>query len=210
LEGDKINILSLHYLGNIHYFGKLLQGNCVIDIHENYVKQSFRNRCEIMTADGVFPLSIQTVKGRQSILNTKIDYSKRWQHQHWNAIHSAYKNSPYFDYYGDAYEPFYHNKYETIFDFNSQLLEVTLKLLGSNIKPIYSECYIDVTSENEDWRDRISPKSRLCTLDNSFKATEYWQVFEERNPFARNLSVLDILFCEGPNARGIIESSVVR
>ena len=135
-----MKILSLTYLGNIQYFSKLIQGDCIIDPHENYVKQSFRNRCEIMTADGVKSLSIQTVKGsnskKNSLMETEIDYSKRWQSQHWKAISSSYKSSPYFEYYVDALEPIYKEKYETLYEFNSRLLEVVLRLIGSSVKPI--------------------------------------------------------------------------
>lgn len=208
-----MKILALTYLGNIQYFSKLIQGDCVIDIHENYVKQSFRNRCEIMTADGVKSLSIQTTKGsnlnKNSVAETGIDYSKRWQRQHWQAISSAYKSSPYFEYYADDIEPIYRAHYSTLFDFNSALLEVMLKLIGSDIKPIYSSNYLYATEFDEDWRDCISPKNRLLKPDGSFKIDKYWQVFGERHSFAPNLSILDLLFCEGPNALQIIKDSAI-
>ena len=208
-----MKILSLTYLGNIQYFSKLIQGDCIIDPHENYVKQSFRNRCEIMTADGVKSLSIQTVKGsnskKNSLMETEIDYSKRWQSQHWKAISSSYKSSPYFEYYVDALEPIYKEKYETLYEFNSRLLEVVLRLIGSSVKPIYPDSYVDVAEGDEDWRGVISPKVREVKPDVEFKAVEYWQVFSERHPFAPNLSILDLLFCEGPNSLQIIKDSTL-
>ena len=208
-----MKILSLTYLGNIQYFSKLLQGDSIIDPHENYVKQSFRNRCEIMTADGVKSLSIQTVKGRNSdkntILDTQIDYSKRWQSQHWKSISSSYKSSPYFDYYADELEPIFSRKYKTLFDFNSALLAVVLRLLGSEIKPVYSDSYVEVSELDEDWRGLLSPKVRDIRPDSNFQASEYWQVFSERYPFAPNLSILDLLFCEGPNALQIVKESTI-
>ncbi len=209
----KMKILSLTYLGNIQYFSKLIQGDCIIDPCENYVKQSFRNRCEIMTADGVKSLSIQTVKGsnanKSSLMDTEIDYSKRWQSQHWKAISSSYKSSPYFDYYVDALEPIYKERYDTLYQFNSVLLECVLRLIGSDVKPVYSESYVDAAEFDEDWRGGISPKVKDVKPDVDFKAVEYWQVFSERHPFAPNLSILDLLFCEGPNALQIIKDSTV-
>lgn len=208
-----MKVLSLNYLGNIQYFSKVCGGDCVIDTHEHYQKQSYRNRCDIMTANGVAPLVIQTVKGRNfdknSMAETRIDYSKRWQHQHWQAIVSAYRNSPYFDFYAEAFEPFYTRRYDLLVDFNKELLETVMKLLGSTVELQFSDCYVESATGIEDWRNGISPKERLRVDDPEFKSIEYWQVFGDKHPFADNLSVIDLLFCEGTNALQIIKESRV-
>ena len=96
-----MNLLPLTYLGNVQYFTKLCLSPCVIDLHEHFVKQSYRNRCDILATGGPLALTVQTVhvSGRGCPMrDVRIDYSKRWQHQHWYSIRSAYKSSPYFDY----------------------------------------------------------------------------------------------------------------
>lgn len=216
-----MNILSLAYLGNIQYFSKLCFTDCIIDIHEHYVKQSYRTRCDILTANGPASLNINTVRGsnfkKVSIKDTRIDYSKRWQHQHWQSLVSSYKSSPYFDYFADIFEPFYHKRHDFLLDFNAGLMQNVLKLLGSDIQLRFSEKYIDISElskENpdtiySDLRDAISPKPRLAVKDPYFQPEHYWQVFSDKLNFVPNLSIIDLLFCEGPAGLDIIKKSVV-
>lgn len=210
-----MNVLSLTYLGNVQWFSKLCFSECVIDIHEHYVKQSYRNRCDILTANGPVGLTVNTVKtsnwDKVSVKDTRIDYSKRWQHLHWQSLVSSYRGTPYFDHYAPELEKFYHTRYDFLFDFNAGLLETVLRLLGSTAGVNFSDGYVEIAPSDVeicDWRDAISPKPRLARPDATFDPQPYWQVFSDRMQFVSNLSVADLLFCEGPQALDVIRRSV--
>lgn len=205
-------ILSSAYLGNIQYYCKLLQPNepVTIDLGEHYRKQSLRNRCEIMGANGVIPLTIPVYKTsgeKTAMKEVKIDYTKAWQHQHWNSIRSAYKNSPYFDYYAEEFEPLYKKEREFLWEFNRELQQTILDILGVSTPVSYSDSYITESENDTDWRDSLSLKPRLQKTDDDFNPAPYYQVFSDKLPFAPNLSILDLLFCEGPNTTEIIGES---
>ena len=105
----------------------------MVDGGEHFVKRSERNRTHILTAGGVLALTVQAVRAnrpRTPMRDVRIDYSKRWQHQHWTALVSAYKASPYFDHYAPRFEPFYTRRYEFLFDYDLRLMETIAELLG--------------------------------------------------------------------------------
>jgi len=210
-----MKVLSLAYAGNIEWFCHLLGGDCIIDLHEHYHKQSYRSRCLIMTANGVVPLSVQVARPdnwpKTAMRNVRLDYSKRWQHQHWTSIVSAYRNSPYFDHYAGALEPFYHRRFDFLADLDAALLDALLTALGSDLKPRYSERYIDTDEVHLHAGERVEDlrysRSTAPTYDPHFAPQEYYQVFSDRQPFAPNLSVVDLLMCEGPGAMEILRQS---
>jgi hypothetical protein len=191
-----MTILPLSYLPSVEYVARLLREQCVIDVGENYVKRSERNRAYILSANKVMPLTVNVVGGNRPRLpmrDVEIDYSKRWQHQHWVSIVSAYKSSPYFDHYAPYLEPFYRREWRYLVDYNRELLELLLRLLGSPMALPISEQYVEAREGDLDLR----PKHRE---GSTFVAEPYFQNFSERMPFQPNLSVLDLLLCEGPSA----------
>ena len=191
-----MTILPLSYLPSVEYVARLLREQCVIDVGENYVKRSERNRAYILSANKVMPLTVNVVGGNRPRLpmrDVEIDYSKRWQHQHWVSIVSAYKSSPYFDHYASYLEPFYRREWRYLVDYNRELLELLLRLLGSPMALPLSEQYVESREGDLDLR----PKHRE---GSTFVAEPYFQNFSERMPFQPNLSVLDLLLCEGPSA----------
>lgn len=191
-----MTILPLAYMPSVEYLARLLREECVIDIGENYVKRSERNRAYILSANKVMPLTVNVVAGnrpRYPMREVRIDYSKRWQHQHWVSILSAYKSSPYFDHYAPYLEPFYRREWRYLVDYNRELLEVLLRLLGAKCELPLSEQYVEAQEGDLDLR----PKHRE---GSTFVAEPYFQNFSERMPFQPNLSVLDLLLCEGPAA----------
>ena len=191
-----MTILPLCYLPSVEYVARLLREQCVIDVGENYVKRSERNRAYILSANKVMPLTVNVVGGNRPRLpmrDVEIDYSKRWQHQHWVSIVSAYKSSPYFDHYAPYLEPFYRREWRYLVDYNRELLELLLRLLGSPMELPLSEQYVESRDGDLDLR----PKHRE---GSTFVAEPYFQNFSERMPFQPNLSVLDLLLCEGPSA----------
>ena len=191
-----MTILPLSYLPSVEYVARLLREQCVIDVGENYVKRSERNRAYILSANKVMPLTVNVVGGNRPRLpmrDVEIDYSKRWQHQHWVSIVSAYKSSPYFDHYAPYLEPFYRREWRYLVDYNRELLELLLRLLGSPIALPLSEQYVEAREGDLDLR----PKHRE---GSTFVAEPYFQNFTERIPYQPNLSVLDLFLCEGPSA----------
>lgn len=199
-------ILSTAYLGNIQYYTKLLSSEAVIDLHEHYCKQSYRNRCDILTANGVCSLVVPVLRPsgtRPPTRDIRIDGTKKWQHQHFQAIASAYRGSPYFAYYEDELAPFYARRYEFLADLNGELQRKVLELLGVAPRVALAECY-EAAASGQDFRDSLSPKERLRRPDPDFRPVPYYQVFSERFPFAANLSVIDLLCCEGPGAADIL------
>lgn len=198
-----MEILPLSYLGNIQYFSKLCFDDCVIDVCENYVKQSFRTRADILSANGPISLSVQVAKPagpRCPVREMRLDYSKRWQHQHWVSLVSAYKSSPYFDYYEEALAPFYRRRYEFLLDYDVELTRTLLRLLGSDAELRFTESYALPEPGDRDWRTALSPKQRNRKPDSGFAARPYCQVFGDKFGFVENLSVVDLIFCEGPDS----------
>lgn len=194
-----MKILPLTYLGSVEWFAALESGDAVIDLGENYVKQSCRNRCRILSANGVMDLTVNVVKGgsmkKRSAKDMRIDYSKRWQHEHLRSIMSAYKASPYYDYFADSLNPLYEKKYEFLADFNLRLVDLILRLSGSDVQIKTSDVYM-IASEND--MDLRGADFLLPSSSSLFKP--YYQVFSERFDFVPNLSIIDLLFCEGPDS----------
>lgn len=194
-------ILPSTYLGSIEYFANLAQrgGECVVDIHEHYIKRSERNRAQIMTANGIMPLSVHIVNAnrpRTPMHKVRIDYSKRWQHQHWVAIVSAYRSSPYFEHYAPLIEPFYTAHYDSLVEFNTALTSRLMQLLGIEGGLHLSEEYVEAAAGDIDLR--------IKKRESHFDSPHYFQLFSDRFPFEPNLSVLDLLFAEGPAAIGFL------
>ena len=181
---------------SVEYVARLLREECVIDLGENFIKRSQRNRASILTANGVMQLTVNVENAnrpRQRMRDVKIDYSKRWQHQHWVSIMSAYKSSPYFDHFAHEIEPFYRNEWRYLVDYNMEYLEVLLRLLGVKRELSVSNEYIVADEADIDLR----PKQKE---GSTFVAEPYFQVFSDRLPFEPNLSILDLLMCEGREA----------
>ncbi|MBO5234933.1 MAG: WbqC family protein [Alistipes sp.] len=190
-------VLPSTYLGSVEYFAYLAQrgGECVVDIHEHYIKRSERNRTQIMTANGVMPLSVHIVNAnrpRTPMHKVHIDYSKRWQHQHWIAIVSAYRSSPYFEHYAPLLEPFYTSHYDSLVEFNTALTKQLMRLLGIDGELHLSEAYIEAAEGDVDLR--------IKKRESHFDSPRYFQLFSDRFPFEPNLSIVDLLFAEGPAA----------
>lgn len=204
------NILSSVYFGNIHYFSKFVNGNrSIIDSYENYCKQTYRNRCDIVGANGVLSLSVPIVKvhnKKTAVKDILIDYATDWQKQHLRSIVSAYKNSPYFDYYFHKIEPIFENNEKFLLDLNNKTMQIAIDIIGIKESIEYSTQYIDSSvGKTADYREIISPKKRVG--DSGYVDIEYYQVFSEKMEFNPNMSILDLIFCEGKGAKSILEQS---
>lgn len=184
-------LLSTAYLPNIHYLSTVIShDSIVIEKHENFVKQTYRNRCDIVTANGKLSLSIPLIKqaDKELVSDKKISYAEDWQKQHWRTIVSAYKNSPYFEFFEDEFKPFYENKFEFLLDYNTQLLQTILHIL--RIKK-----QIEFTTQFELHPVGIVDLRSLPDIHTTSPIIKpYYQVFADKLGFTPNVSCLDALF----------------
>jgi hypothetical protein len=203
-------ILSTAYLGPVEYFTKfLIYDKIWIEAEENYQKQSYRNRCEILTSNGKLALSIPVTKEqpKTKTKDIRIDYSVDWQKDHWNAIESAYSASPFFEFFVDDFLPFFQQKYTFLLDFNTYLLEMIINHLEIDVEIDYTKKFEHSPEFLDDFRNTIHPKQKVRANNSNFSPYQYYQVFYDRFDFFPNLSIIDLLFCEGPNAENILVKS---
>jgi len=189
-------VFSTAYLPPVEYFSHLNKYQTIqIDIFENYIKQTYRNRCCIYSANGKLTLSIPVIKvdgNHTNIKNIEIDYRQPWQKIHWRAIESAYNSSPFFLYYRDDLEPFYMKKYKFLVDLNHELFAILCNLVGIKTENLFSGKYFEPSPNIIDMRNSFSPKKQ-----NDHSQKKYKQVFDEKFGFIPNLSIIDLLFNEG-------------
>lgn len=201
------NLLSTTYLGNIYYYSILARNKKnIIEKNENFIKQTFRNRCSIYSANGQLDLTIPIVKktGKKILISDiEICYDTAWYKLHWNSIISAYNSSPFFEYFRDDFEALYMKKPHLLFDFNLELMKLCLDILQISVSIQPSDSFLPISDNNEnDFRYKISPKLKLPKAN--FR--NYYQVFEEKHGFIPNLSIIDLIFNEGPDALTYLKS----
>jgi hypothetical protein len=191
-------LIQLQYSAPVDQLAILAMGIPVfIESHENYQKQSYRNRCHILTSQGILPLVIPVVhqKGLPiSIQEAQIDNKRPWAIQHWRSLISGYNKSPYFAYYKHYFEGLYLNPPELLFDFNMQLLAIFCKIVKLEM-PRLNSSWEEIPSQHEDLRSMFHPKQK-----HEIPALPYCQTFENETGFIENLSAFDLIFNEGPEA----------
>ena len=206
----KTAYLSSAYLAPVEYYTKLLTYDRIfIEQHDHYMKQTYRNRCTIAGPDGEIALSIPTVKPdslKCPMKDIRISDHGNWRHLPWNSIESAYNSTPFFEYYKDDFQPFYEKKYEFLADFNEELCNLVCELI--DIQPVMertSDYKTTFTPDEYDFREAIHPKKDYHLTDPEFIPRPYYQVFEARNGFRPNLSIIDLLFNMGPESLLILK-----
>jgi len=192
-------ILSTAYLPSIEYFARISKADEVlIEAEENYLKQSYRNRCYILAAGGPQIMSVPVLMGsfhKILIRDIRIDYSKRWQQIHLRALTSSYSSSPYFMYYFEIIERIIRKNHNFLLDLNTELLTALLKMLKKEIKLIFTtEFFLDEGKEG-DFRYSIHPKK-----NPAYDSKEYFQVFSYIHGFVPRLSIVDLVFNMGPDS----------
>lgn len=205
--------LSSAYLAPVQYYTKLYAcTEACVEQHDHYVKQTYRNRCNIATADGVLALSIPTEKPgtlKCEMKDIRISDHGNWRHLHWNALCSAYRHSPFFDYYADDFRPFYEQRYTFLYDFNEALCALVCSLIDMQPHIVRTDEYRQTFGPDEaDVREIIHPK-HPCTDDPDFRPVPYYQVFSARHGFLPNLSIVDLLFNMGPESLLVLRDSIV-
>lgn len=198
-----VSLLTSTYFGPVQWYQKLNQSDCcLIERHDHFVKQTYRNRCVIATTSGLQALTvpIERYEGAHcEMRDIRISDHGSWRHLHWNALQSAYGESPFFEFYTDDLRPFFERRWEFLFDFNTAITRKMCELLDIHPQIAFTEAYALAEEEGvTDFRDAIRPKHPLP--DDGFRPRRYYQVYEQKHGFQPNLSILDLLFNEGPEA----------
>ena len=199
-------LLQTTYFGPIQWYQKLYRyDQTLIEQYDSYQKQTYRNRCVIATANGLQALTVpvehDTLNIKNEILKVKdlrISDHNNWRRIHWNALQSAYNESPFFDYYADDIRPFFEKKYEFLVDFNEAIRQTVCNLLDLHPQVSYTTDFSRQPSDIDDYREVINAKHPQP--DEDFQPRRYWQVFEGKHGFQANLSILDLLFNMGNEA----------
>ena len=206
----RIVLIESQYLPSVAYFAMIASAEkVIIESHEFFDKQTFRNRCQILTSTKKLDLSVPVRHQGKKILitNLRIDYLQKWQNAHWRSIKTAYRNAPFFDYYADPIKKIIYSGLDNLYELNNQLLTICLKFLQIGTALANSESYVKVVEADIiDARSTIHPKKELSDLI-WFNAKPYYQIFG--SDFVKNLSILDLLFNEGPMASVVLKDSIV-
>lgn len=191
------------YLAPIALYARLYAASGIIfDRESSFIKQTFRNRTIIATENGVQSLTIPIVHtaGKQLMQDIRISEHGNWRHLHWNAMVSAYRKSPFFDYYADDFAHFYEERDGFLIDFNLRLHNVICELLGLEREVLFSSKEAMERDKNEIEDIRLIAEPKECSNIATFTPEPYYQVFASRHGFIPNISIVDLLFNMGPEA----------
>lgn len=194
-------LLQTTYFGPIQWYQKLYRyDHCQIEQYDSYQKQTYRNRCVIATANGLQALTMPVEGTGEKCLvkDLRISDHNNWRRIHWNALMSAYSESPFFDYYADDIHPFFEKRYDFLIDFNEAIRQKVCELMDIHPNVSYTSDFRHQTSDIVDFREVINAKHPQADAD--FQPQRYWQVFEGKHGFQANLSILDLLFNTGPES----------
>ncbi|MBV7441777.1 WbqC family protein [Weeksellaceae bacterium TAE3-ERU29] len=188
-----MSTFPLFYYPPIRFFVDWIsQKEKTIDIYENYQKQTYRNRCYILSPNGVQKLIVPIEHdGSRVMKDLKVSYAENWQKEHFKSLEAAYRRSPYFEYYEDSLCSVFNKEFKYLIDLNINILEQLLILLQTENKFSLSEAYVE--TEENDFRSAYNAKEKVAL-------PEYTQVFSEKMDFQSDLSILDLLFNEGPQS----------
>lgn len=193
------------YFPSIAQFVAMVQAEKVtFEVCDNYQKQTYRNRAYIYGANGKLQMNIPvsfSQKHRQLYKDVTISYAENWQPQHWKTLVSAYKTSPFFEFYEDEFKPLFKTNHKYILDFNLECLQVVLDCLQLNLTFDKTSTFDKTINNAKDLRYLVNARK-----EPNFRFDEYVQVFADKHGFISNLSILDVLFNEGPNAVSYLKS----
>ena len=193
-------VFPMFYLPPVEYFTRLNQHKpgILVEKHEHLIKQTYRNRAHIYSPDGMLALTVPVIKGSKvhtSVQEVKISYDFKWQRLHWMSLQVCYRRSAYFEYYEDDFARFYENQFEYLFDYNEQLLRMIMGMVKLKTDLQFTTEYQRDYPGVADYRHSFSAKK-----DSEVEQKPYFQVFEERKGFIKNLSIVDLLFNQGPQS----------
>ena len=196
-------LIHPNYFPNIHQFTQIIKAdNILFEVSDNYQKQTFRNRTYIYGANGklgLFIPVIHTHKNRELFKDVKISYDSNWMDLHLKSLQSAYRSSPYFEYFEDDFIKLYSEKEKFLADFNIKCIRLISNLLDLDLDFKISNEYVEKTNDIIDLRDLSNARK-----EKKIDTPKYIQVFESKHGYINNLSILDLIFSEGPNSVSLI------
>ena len=196
-------LIHPNYFPNIHQFTQIIKANNILfEVSDNYQKQTFRNRTYIYGANGklgLFIPVIHTHKNRELFKDVKISYESNWMDLHLKSLQSAYRSSPYFEYFEDDFIKLYSKKEKFLADFNIKCIKLISNLLDLNLDFKISNEYVEKTNDIIDLRDLSNARK-----EKKIETPKYIQVFESKHGYINNLSIIDLIFSEGPNSVSLI------
>ena len=192
-------LIHPNYFPNIHKFIQIIKANNILfEVSDNYQKQTFRNRTYIYGANGklgLFIPVIHTHKNRELFKDVKISYESNWMDLHLKSLQSAYRSSPYFEYFEDDFIKLYSEKEKFLADFNIKCIKLISNLLDLDLDFKISSKYVEKTNDIIDLRDLSNARK-----EKKIETPKYIQVFESKHGYLNNLSILDLIFSEGTNS----------
>jgi hypothetical protein len=192
-------LIHPNYFPNIHQFRQIIKANSILfEVSDNYQKQTFRNRTYIYGANGklgLFIPVIHTHKKRELFKDVKISYESNWMDLHLKSLQSAYRSSPYFEYFEDDFIKLYSEKEKFLADFNIKCIKLISNLLDLDLDFKISSKYVEKTNDIIDLRDLSNARK-----EKKIETPKYIQVFESKHGYLNNLSILDLIFSEGKNS----------
>ena len=192
-------LIHPNYFPNIHQFSQIIKANSILfEVSDNYQKQTFRNRTYIYGANGklgLFIPVIHTHKNRELFKDVKISYESNWMDLHLKSLQSAYRSSPYFEYFEDDFIKLYSEKEKFLADFNIKCIKLISNLLDLDLDFKISNEYVEKTNDIIDLRDLSNARK-----EKKIETPKYIQVFESKHGYLNNLSILDLIFSEGKNS----------
>jgi hypothetical protein len=192
-------LISTAYLPPVDYFSLIVHSEgFFIEKFENYIKQTYRNRCYILSVHGRQMLTVPVLEGSRHkvrITEAEIDYSKRWQQVHLGAIRSSYRMAPYYQFYSGEIENVIEKRYKYLWELNNDLLDVILRMLKVDKKIQFTSGFIPPVNAPNDFRYSLDPDKEPL-----FQHRRYFQVFNTQEGFAPNLSIIDLIFNQGPDS----------
>ena len=196
-------LIHPNYFPNIHQFTQIIKANNILfEVSDNYQKQTFRNRTYIYGANGklgLFIPVIHTHKNRELFKDVKISYDSNWMDLHLKSLQSAYRSSPYFEYFEDDFIKLYSEKEKFLADFNIKCIKLISNLLDLDLDFKISNEYVEKTNDIIDLRDLSNARK-----EKKIDTPKYIQVFESKHGYINNLSIIDLIFSEGPNSVSLI------